>query len=148
MTPPTPSRRRLRPVLTALSVSAAAALVLSGCSGGSGGSGGAAKAGAASGNQLLTIPREDLATFTRNFNPLAGMQAAPMTHQAVYEPLVVHSMADAKDTPWLATKWEQAKDARSLTFTLRGGVKWSDGQPLTARSAPPYAMCGSWSPCW
>lgn len=131
MTPPTPSRRRLRPVLTALSVSAAVALVLSGCTGGSGGTG-AAAAGGASGDQLLTIPREDLATFTRNFNPLAGMQAAPMTHQAVYEPLVVHSMADAKDTPWLATKWEQAEDARSLTFTLRENVKWSDGQPLTA----------------
>lgn len=90
-----------------------------------------AGAGDTSGNQLLTIPREDLATFTRNFNPLSP-QAAPMTLQAVYEPLAVHSMADAKDTPWLATTWEQAKDGRSLTFTLREGVKWSDGQALTA----------------
>jgi peptide/nickel transport system substrate-binding protein len=105
----------------------AAALLLSACTGGSGVSG----AGGTSGDQLLTIPREDLATFTRNFNPLSP-QAAPLTKEAVYEPLVVHSMADAKDTPWLATKWEQAKDGKSLTFTLREGVKWSDGQALTA----------------
>ncbi|WP_405573723.1 ABC transporter substrate-binding protein [Streptomyces phaeochromogenes] len=125
-----PSRipsRRPRAVLRAVTATAAAALVLSACTGGSG----AAGAGDTSGNQLLTIPREDLATFTRNFNPLSP-QAAPMTLQAVYEPLAVHSMADAKDTPWLAAKWEQAKDGKSLTFTLRDGVKWSDGQALTA----------------
>lgn len=125
-----PSRipsRRPRAVLRAVTATAAAALVLSACTGGSGTAG----AGDTSGDQLLTIPREDLATFTRNFNPLSP-QAAPMTLQAVYEPLAVHSMADAKDTPWLATKWEQAKDGKSLTFTLRDGVKWSDGQALTA----------------
>ncbi|MFJ3135820.1 ABC transporter substrate-binding protein [Streptomyces sp. NPDC086843] len=125
-----PSRipsRRPRAVLRAVTATTAAALVLSACTGGSGTSG----AGDTSGNQLLTIPREDLATFTRNFNPLSP-QAAPMTKEAIYEPLVVHSMANAKDTPWLATKWEEAKDGKSLTFTLREGVKWSDGKPLVA----------------
>src|SRR5690606_9080314 len=125
-----PSRipsRRPRAVLRAVTATAAAALLLSACTGGSGTSG----AGDTSGNQLLTIPREDLATFTRNFNPLSP-QAAPMTKEAIYEPLVVHSMANAKDTPWLATKWEEAKDGKSLTFTLREGVKWSDGKPLVA----------------
>jgi peptide/nickel transport system substrate-binding protein len=107
-------------------VAAAAALVLSACTGGGG-----SAAGDTSGNQLLTIPREDLATFTRNFNPFSP-QASPMTKEAIYEPLVVHSMADAKDTPWLASKWEQAKDGKSLTFTLRERVKWSDGKPLVA----------------
>ncbi|WP_309116564.1 ABC transporter substrate-binding protein [Saccharothrix sp.] len=121
---PSARSRWLRPTLIA--ITATAALVLSACSAGSG-----ASAGDTSGNQLLTIPREDLATFTRNFNPLSP-QAAPMTKEAVYEPLLVHSMADAKDTPWLATKWDQSQDGRSLTFTLREGVKWSDGKPLVA----------------
>lgn len=34
--------------------------------------------------------------------------------------------------PALASSWETAKDGKSYTFKLRQGVKWSDGQPLTA----------------
>lgn len=33
--------------------------------------------------------------------------------------------------PWLATEWKMADDAKACTFTLRDGVKWHDGQPLT-----------------
>lgn len=126
---PSPSRgrapRRLGPALLAGAV--AAALLLTGCSGGAG----AAGAGDTSGNQLLTVPREDMGTFTRNFNPFSP-KAAPMTKEAVYEPLLVHNPADGKDTPWLATSWTQAPDGKSVTFTLREGVKWSDGKPLVA----------------
>lgn len=68
---PSIAPRRLRPALRAVTATAAAALVLSACTGGSG----AAGAGDTSGNQLLTIPREDLATFTRNFNPLSPQPA-------------------------------------------------------------------------
>ena len=35
--------------------------------------------------------------------------------------------------PRLAESWELAPDAKSVTFHLRKGLKWSDGQPLTAR---------------
>ncbi|MGA5194401.1 ABC transporter substrate-binding protein [Streptomyces exfoliatus] len=126
---PSPSRgrspRRLRPALVAGAVSAA--LLLTGCSGGAG----AAGAGDTSGDQLLTVPREDMGTFTRNFNPFSP-KAAPMTKEAVYEPLMVHNPADGKDTPWLATAWTQAPDGKSVTFTLREGVKWSDGKPFGA----------------
>ncbi|ATW52088.1 ABC transporter substrate-binding protein [Streptomyces peucetius] len=119
------SARRLRSVASAAVT--AAALLLAGCSG----TGAADGAGDTSGKQLLTIPREDMGTFTRNFNPFSP-KVAPMTQQAIYEPLMVHSPADGKDTPWLAGEWEQAKDGRSITFTLREGVKWSDGKPLVA----------------
>ncbi|AJF63571.1 ABC transporter substrate-binding protein [Streptomyces vietnamensis] len=126
---PSPARGRsprgLRPALVA--GAAATALLLTGCSGGAG----AAGAGDTSGNQLLTIPREDMGTFTRNFNPFSP-KAAPMTKEAVYEPLMVHNPADGKDTPWLATAWTQAPDGKSVTFTLREGVKWSDGKPFAA----------------
>lgn len=107
---------------------AAAALLLSGCSGA-----GPNAAGNTSGKQLLTIPREDFATFTRNFNPFApGQVVAPLTTQAVYEAMLVYNPADGKATPWLATSWETTPDGKTVTFTLRDGVKWSDGKPLTA----------------
>ncbi|MDQ6741128.1 MAG: ABC transporter substrate-binding protein, partial [Actinomycetota bacterium] len=33
--------------------------------------------------------------------------------------------------PWLATEWKQSADGKAWTFTLRPGVKWHDGTPLT-----------------
>jgi len=36
-------------------------------------------------------------------------------------------------SPYLATKWAASSDRRTWTFTLRPGLKWSDGQPLTAK---------------
>ncbi len=35
--------------------------------------------------------------------------------------------------PGLATKWDVSGDQLTFTFTLRPGVKWHDGQPLTAK---------------
>jgi peptide/nickel transport system substrate-binding protein len=34
--------------------------------------------------------------------------------------------------PWLADSWSTAEDGTAWTFELREGVKWHDGQPLTA----------------
>ncbi len=33
--------------------------------------------------------------------------------------------------PWLATEWRVSDDNLTWTFTLRDGVKWHDGKPLT-----------------
>jgi peptide/nickel transport system substrate-binding protein len=82
-------------------------------------------------NAMLTIPREDMSTFDRNFNPFAPA-VNPMVNQAIYEPLLVFNPAKGDTTPWLATEWKTAADGKSITFTLRDGVKWSDGKPLVA----------------
>jgi peptide/nickel transport system substrate-binding protein len=84
-----------------------------------------------SGDQLLTIPREDMGTFSRNFNPFTP-NAAPMTQQAVYESMLVYNPADGATTPWLATEWAASDDGLELTFTMRDGVTWSDGEPMVA----------------
>src|SRR5688500_18025589 len=88
---------------------ALAALLLTGGLATTGCSGAADAGGDVDGKQLLTIPREDLATFTRNFNPFAPTPA-PMTQQAIYEPMLVFNPADSTTTPWLATEWNEAKD--------------------------------------
>ncbi|MEN2739805.1 ABC transporter substrate-binding protein [Microbacterium sp. X-17] len=37
-----------------------------------------------------------------------------------------------KVVPWLATGWKQSSDGLTWTFTLKKGVKFTDGTPLTA----------------
>jgi peptide/nickel transport system substrate-binding protein len=52
----------------------------------------------------------------------------------VYEELVyVNSLENGKTTPWLATAWSWSNNDRTLAFTIRNGVKWSDGQPFSAK---------------
>ncbi len=112
--------------ITAASL-AVGALLLTGCSANQGSTGASADGSAQT--ALLTIPREDMGTFVRNFNPFAPT-VAPMTQQAIYESLLVYNPAKGDTTPWLASEWTAAEDGKSITFTLRDGVKWSDGQPL------------------
>ena len=51
--------------------------------------------------------------------------------QAYYETLL-HSDEKGNLIPWLAESYKVADDQKSITFTLRKGVKFSDGSDLTA----------------
>ncbi|GAB3603802.1 ABC transporter substrate-binding protein [Microbacterium aureliae] len=108
-------------------LAAAAALALTGCAGG----GQEAASSDLDGTQLLTIPREDMGTFDRNFNPFANPDF-PMTHQAIYESMLIFNPADGSTTPWLATDWRVAEDGSGITYTLRDDVTWSDGEDFGA----------------
>jgi peptide/nickel transport system substrate-binding protein len=51
----------------------------------------------------------------------------------VYETLMfVNTLQNAKVTPWLATDYSWSADHKVLTFTIRKGVKWTDGTDLKA----------------
>ncbi|MQA77205.1 MAG: ABC transporter substrate-binding protein [Streptosporangiales bacterium] len=53
------------------------------------------------------------------------------TLSMIYEPLV-RVDAKGKLIPALATKWEPSDGGRTMTFTLRKGVKWQNGDPFTS----------------
>jgi peptide/nickel transport system substrate-binding protein len=42
---------------------------------------------------------------------------------------------DFKPQPQMVDKWSASKDGLTYTFTLRKGMKWHDGAPVTARDA-------------
>jgi peptide/nickel transport system substrate-binding protein len=107
--------RFLRSARIAAAGLAMGALVLTGCSANAGNTG-SAKADASAQSALLTIPREDMGTFVRNFNPFAPT-VAPMTQQAIYESLLIYNPAKGDTTPWLASEWKVAEDGKSITLT-------------------------------
>lgn len=52
----------------------------------------------------------------------------------VFEPLVSFDTT-GKIVPWLAEKWDVSSDQLTYAFTLREGLRFSDGTPVTARDA-------------
>lgn len=80
---------------------------------------------------VLTIGREGNTSFTRNFNPFSPNALWP-TSFAMYEPLFVQNRGSGELDPRLATEWQVSEDGTTITFTLRDGVTWSDGEPFTA----------------
>jgi peptide/nickel transport system substrate-binding protein len=82
----------------------------------------------------LTVIQEQQASWIRNFNPLIAPGTARWpTRAGVYEPLMIFNTLKGEFVPWLAMKHEWSADNKKLTLSLRPGVKWSDGQPFTAR---------------
>jgi peptide/nickel transport system substrate-binding protein len=61
--------------------------------------------------------------------------AAPQSMGAtglIYEPLYQFDLASPTIRyPWLATSFSFSPDGKSITFTIRQGVKWSNGTPMT-----------------
>jgi peptide/nickel transport system substrate-binding protein len=80
----------------------------------------------------LTISNEQGQTWPCQFNPF-NPSVNVESIGFVYEPLVyVNVLKNAAETPMLAASYRWSDDAKSIVFTVRDGVKWSDGQPFTA----------------
>ncbi|GBE94808.1 ABC transporter substrate-binding protein [Nostoc cycadae] len=85
------------------------------------------KSSAAQIPQVVSSILSDPKTF--NF-PLS--QESPNIFGLTYEGLVDQNPLTGKVEPRLAESWQISEDKLKFTFTLRDGLKWSDGQPLTA----------------
>jgi peptide/nickel transport system substrate-binding protein len=114
---------------------AAAALICGGVaacsSSGSTGSGN----NSSSASQTLTMESSPETTITQAFNPYDTTQA-PYGMGAdglIYEPLVQFDLANPTvQYPWLASSYTWADGGKQITFTIRPGVKWNNGTPMTA----------------
>lgn len=80
----------------------------------------------------VTISNEQGTTWTCGFNPFNANDTA-LSFGTIYEELVfVNELKSGAATPWLASKYAWSNHDKTLTVTIRPGVKWSDGKPLTA----------------
>lgn len=73
-------------------------------------------------------------TMTKNFNPFSpGVGLPDGSINLVYEPLIQFNVARPGQVyPWLARSYRWARGGRTLTFTVRDGVRWTNGRPFTA----------------
>lgn len=56
----------------------------------------------------------------------------PGTVNVIHEPLMIFNGVQGELVPWLASDYAWSEDLLTLTFTIREGVLWSDGEPFTA----------------
>jgi peptide/nickel transport system substrate-binding protein len=84
------------------------------------------KTNAAQVSQLVTSILSDPKTFNA-----ALSSESPNIFGYTYEGLLTQNPIDGKIEGALAESWEISPDKTKITFTMREGLKWSDGQPLT-----------------
>ena len=116
---------------------AAVTLAACGSSSNSGSNVAATNAAASSGGSsaVLTVESSQQNAITQNFNPYIQSSAATLlgATSLVYEPLLqANAVKPGQYYKWLATGYTWSNGGKSITFTIRPGVKWSDGTPLTA----------------
>ena len=71
-------------------------------------------------------------TWTCGFNPF-NASVSFLSFGLVYEALIyVDALKSGATTPWLAKSYEWSNGNKTLTFTIRDGVKWNDGKPFSA----------------
>lgn len=88
---------------------------------------------AASHGGSVTMVPSPKGPWIENFNPMtSGNTSLPGTQGMIYETLLYFNRMDGSIHPWLASGYQWSSDATSVTFTIRPGVKWSDGQPFTS----------------
>jgi peptide/nickel transport system substrate-binding protein len=80
----------------------------------------------------LNLANEQGALWSCAFNPFVP-SSLPYSFGLTYESLdFVNALQSGKVTPWLASAYAWSNANKTLTFTIRSGVKWSDGVPMTA----------------
>ena len=80
----------------------------------------------------ITMLANEQDAYTQNFNPYNTASVISGTQGLIYETLLNVNRLDGTVKPWLASSYELASDAQSITFHLRQGVTWSDGQAFTS----------------
>src|SRR5215469_8467523 len=122
--------------LAAIAATGLLAAGIAACSSHSSTGGGTGSTGTGTGGSQATLVMESSPenSITKDFNPFAttapvyGMGADGL----IYEPLIQFNLAKPPQYyPYLATSYTWGPGGKSITFAIRQGVKWNDGQAMT-----------------
>jgi peptide/nickel transport system substrate-binding protein len=120
------NHRRFTALITAVLVTAG----LAGC----GSSGTHAASSSSSTGATLVMESSPETSITQAFNPFVSTQAAygMGSDGLIYEPLYEFDLASPTiQYPLLATSYAWSNGGKTITFTIRTGVKWNNGTPFT-----------------
>jgi peptide/nickel transport system substrate-binding protein len=93
---------------------------------------GGSKSSKSGGTTAVTISNEQGTTWTCGFNPF-NSSVNFLSFGTVYEELTfVNGLQSGKTTNWLASSYAWSNGNKTLTVTIRPGVKWTDGKPFSA----------------
>jgi peptide/nickel transport system substrate-binding protein len=96
--------------------------------------GAAAAASASSGSSGSTLRIQAQTSFS-TFNPFTAYFDGDLEVINNIYPQLTATNEQGVAVPYLATKWSISADKLTWTFTIRSGLKWSDGKPITAADA-------------
>ena len=88
-------------------------------------------ASSSGGTSTITISAADGETWPCSFNPF-NPNTFFFSLGMVNEELYYVNALTGKTTPWLATSYKFSDHAKVLTWTIRKGVRFNNGEPLTA----------------
>ncbi|MEH2179197.1 ABC transporter substrate-binding protein [Nostoc sp.] len=77
--------------------------------------------------QLVLVSLNDPTTFNFAIN-----DSPYSVFSLIYKGLLDENVITTKLEPALAESWSISADQKRIIFTLKTGLKWSDGKPLTA----------------
>jgi peptide/nickel transport system substrate-binding protein len=113
---------------------AVGALVLSAC-----GSSTPSSKTPSSTSSTLVLEQSPTGPVSRDFNPFSSTSADNLlgATNMIYDPLMQFDLLKSPATtyPWLATAYAWSNSGKTITFTLRSGVKFTNGEPFNAAEA-------------
>lgn len=87
---------------------------------------------ASSSDTTLTVPAD---TQMTTFNPFLSYYDGELAVIGAIYPSLTMLNDQGEPIPYLADSWTTSPDKLTWTFKIHPGLKWSDGQPLTAKDA-------------
>jgi peptide/nickel transport system substrate-binding protein len=116
---------RSKTLRSAVALAGTVALLATGCGGGS-------DSGSGGGKKILRV---GTTYYIDTLNPFVGIETQDSTAYGMVFPQLVQYGPGLKLVGDWAKSWTHTHDGLVWTFHLRGGGKWSDGVPLTAKDA-------------